>query len=114
MTERSRGRVARRGGPGVHGYRSAPCWDPLQRLESRMLRDAVFWYGGAATSNWRDAANWNRNGANALPLDGDDVTIDVPTSPTIMYTTGTVSLHSLVSNEAITVTAGTLGLMSQG
>src|SRR5262245_25038044 len=71
----------------------------MEPLEARTLMDAVFWDGGAGTSNWNDAANWNRNGVDAVPLNGDDVTINSAANPTVAYTSGTLTLNSLTTNE---------------
>jgi hypothetical protein len=50
------------------------------------------WDGGAATSNWSDAANWD---SNILPTTGDDVLIgDLSGTPTIDVT-ATMDIQSL-------------------
>ena len=57
--------------------------------------------GGDGTS-WSDPENWS---GNALPGADDDVTINAPSGPTILLDSaaGSVSIHSLVSNDAITL-----------
>jgi hypothetical protein len=90
--------------------RSSESGPLMERCEPRMLLDAVVWDGGAGTNNWNDAANWNRNGVDAVPMNGDDVTINVAANPNVMFTSGSVTLNSLMTNEALTVTGGTLGL----
>jgi len=82
----------------------------IEAFEPRTLLAAVFWDGGAGTNSWHDAANWNRGGVDAVPLNGDDVTIDAAANPTVTYSSGVLTLASLVSNEALTITSGTLGL----
>jgi hypothetical protein len=82
----------------------------MEAFEARTLMDAVVWDGGAGTSSWHDAANWSRNGVDALPQNGDDVTIDVAANPTVTFNTGTLTLNSLTTNEALTLTGGTLGV----
>jgi hypothetical protein len=79
----------------------------MEQFEPRTLLAAVFWDGGAGTSNWGDAANWNRGGANSLPQNGDAVTINIPASnPTINFNVPAVSLLSLNSAESIDVGSG--------
>lgn len=85
-----------------------------EALESRVHPTAVFWDGGAGTTSWHDAANWNRGGVDALPQDGDAVTISVATNPTITFSTGSVALASLVTNEVMSITGGSLGLEAGG
>src|SRR5688572_11331737 len=82
----------------------------MEQFEPRTLMAAVAWDGGAGTNSWHDAANWNRGGVDAVPVNGDDVTINVAANPTVTFSTGTVTLNSLTTNEALTVSGGTLGL----
>ncbi|MFO0969304.1 MAG: LamG-like jellyroll fold domain-containing protein [Gemmataceae bacterium] len=66
---------------------------------------SVFWDGGAGTFNWNDAANWS---GDLLPGVNDNVVIpDLPGTPTIT-STGTVSVRSLIANEKVAITSGSI------
>ena len=83
-----------------------PKIDPLESLESRTLLAAITWDGGAGTANWIDANNWSNN---AIPTASDDVTIDIGGSdPTILLASGARAVHSLVCNEILHITGGSL------
>ena len=58
---------------------------------------------------WSLAGNWS---PAAAPLNGDDVTINLPQTLTVTYNAGTVALNSLTLGSAtntLTLTGGTLG-----
>ena len=55
--------------------------------------------------DWSDAANW-LNGV--LPGPTDDVLIDVPGNPTITFSTGNVRVHSILADDPLQITGGTL------
>ncbi len=58
----------------------------------------VTWDGGAATSNWNDANNWNPDG---LPGSNDDVSLSGATSIVDILSGASVTVKSLtISNEA--------------
>jgi hypothetical protein len=71
------------------------------------LLAAVSWDGGGDGTNWTDPINWS---GNSLPQAADDVTISVGANPTILIASGTQSIHSLVTNELIRTTGGTLAV----
>src|SRR5688572_19799456 len=75
------------------------------QLERRRLLAAVSWDGGGDGTNWTDPLNWS---TNALPQPADDVTISVGANPTVLIASGTQSINSLVTNELIRTTGGTL------
>ena len=80
-------------------------------LESRRLLAAVSWDGGGDGINWMDPLNWS---ADALPGAGDDVTIDVPGSPTIRFWGGVTphTINSLTCAEAFRMILGRLEIVS--
>jgi hypothetical protein len=96
--------LSRSGRPGLEGGFA------MEQFEPRTLMDAVVWDGGAGTNSWHDAANWSRNGLDAVPVNGDDVTINVAANPTVNFSTGTLTLNSLTTNEALNISGGTLAL----
>jgi hypothetical protein len=77
----------------------------IECLESRLVMASVFWDGGGDGTNWTDARNWSDD---TLPGASDEVTIDVATNPTIRLGSGAQSIRSLVSNEALNITGGSL------
>lgn len=80
----------------------------IEPLEQRMLLAAVSWDGGGDGSAWTDPLNWSNN---ALPTSSDDVTIQVPgADPVIRIASGNHSVRSLVSDETITLSLGSLSL----
>ena len=66
----------------------------------------VTWDGGAATTNWGDAANWNPDG---VPGVGAEVCLDATPDATITIAVGG-SIDHVHSDEDIVHTAGTLTL----
>jgi len=56
--------------------------------------------------NWNTAANWS---TGFVPITTDDVFIGVTSSP-VVISSGTVTLQSLISNSALTLSGGTLTL----
>ena len=69
---------------------------------------------GSTSNSWHTASNWldNQN-ANRVPGAEDHVCIkDVATTGAITFTTGTTSVASLESAEALTLSGGTLNLTS--
>lgn len=77
----------------------------MECLESRLLMANIVWDGGGDGTSWTDARNWL---GDTLPGASDDVTIDVATNPTIRIASGVQSIRSLVSNEALNITGGSL------
>src|SRR5207244_3529398 len=81
----------------------------LEILEDRCLLATIAWDGGpiGTGTDWNNAANWV---GDVLPGSGDDAVIpDLSGTPTIT-STGTVSIHSLISNESLAITGGTFTL----
>jgi hypothetical protein len=79
----------------------------LEWLEDRLTPDAVSWTGGGDGVNWGDARNWST--ATRLPGPADDVTIDAP-GTVILHASGSDSVHSLNSENAIVLSGGSLAL----
>ena len=63
---------------------------------------ARVWTGGGDNVHWSDPANWS---GNAVPTASDDVIISVPsaTITTVLDGGGNVSVHSLTSDENLTI-----------
>jgi RHS repeat-associated protein len=68
---------------------------------------AVAWSGNGDGTSWSDPLNWS---GQAIPTAADDVTIDVASNPTIQITSGSHSVQSLTSNEALSITGGSLSV----
>jgi hypothetical protein len=79
-----------------------------EMLEQRRQLAAVFWDGGAGTSNWGDANNWS---GNALPAAADDVTISVPGTITVNLAV-LATVRSLNCSENLAVGSGSLTVTS--
>lgn len=82
----------------------------LELLEDRTLPAMMFWNVDASgfwdvASNWRDDAGMTR-----LPGPADDVVIDRPGAFTITHRTGSTAVRSLTSQEAFSLSGGTLSL----
>ncbi|MBL8334432.1 MAG: hypothetical protein JNM08_15080, partial [Rubrivivax sp.] len=70
---------------------------------------AVNWIN-AAGGIWSTATNWSTN--PLIPVNGDDVTINLPQTLTVTYNAGTVALNSLTlgsSTNTLAISGGTLG-----
>ena len=91
--------------------RARPARFGAESLEQRMLLAAVSWDGDAGDNLWHSANNWSNN---AVPTAADDVTISIAANPTILFnaTTGARSVNSLVSDEALSFTGGTLTVVT--
>ncbi|MCR9294671.1 MAG: hypothetical protein NXI32_18290, partial [bacterium] len=77
-----------------------------ERLEDRRLLAVVNWDGGGGDLNWNNPANWD---TDQLPGVGDDVVIaDIAPDIAIVHSSGTTSINSLVSDEALVISGGTL------
>ncbi len=79
----------------------------VESLEPREMLAAVAWSGNGDGTSWSDPLNWS---GQAIPTAADDVTIDVATDPTIQIASGTYSVQSLTSNEALSITGGSLSV----
>jgi len=98
-------RRARRGRSHKPARAHRPCLAEV--LEQRILLATVSWDGGGDGSSWHDRFNWVDD---ALPSAQDDVAISIATNPnvTINNTTGSVSIHSLMTDETLTISGGSL------
>jgi hypothetical protein len=63
------------------------------------------WDGGAGTSSWHTAANWDND---TLPVAGDDIVISVPGPVTVTYSTGSLAVNSITCTNGLTISGGTL------
>jgi|GEM_PF-5198476 len=97
----SAGRIAHR----ARRRSSQASW--LEGLESRVLLAAVTWDGGGSDLQWSNPLNWS---GDALPGPTDDVTISVPGDVTILHSGGSTSVRSLLSDESLSLVAGTLSV----
>lgn len=81
----------------------------IEALEDRTLLAAIAWTGAAGDGLWHTPGNWS---ALQVPAAADDVTIDVPSSPTISFTSasGERTVASLVSRELLTISGGQLSI----
>ena len=68
---------------------------------------SVAWTGSGDGTSWTNPNNWTS--APALPAAGDDVTIPAAAG-TIHLASGTQSIHSLTSGEAVSFDGGTLNV----
>jgi RHS repeat-associated protein len=78
----------------------------FEALEQRKLL-AVSWTGLGDGTNWHDSNNWS---GLTIPVATDDVVIDVPSNPSIAFSsnTGTRSVRSLITRESIVFQGGAL------
>lgn len=81
----------------------------LEALEERALLDAISWTCGSG--DWATTSCWS---LGRLPAAGDDVTINRPGDIVVTHATGNDSIRSLVSEEAIEFTGGSLALNTSG
>ncbi|MFO0938840.1 MAG: Ig-like domain-containing protein [Gemmataceae bacterium] len=83
-----------------------------QQLTVAILEDrnapATFTWVNAAGGSWHTASNWDQN---AVPGSTDDVVIpDLAGDQTITYSVGTSEVASVVANEQLKITGGTLSI----
>jgi hypothetical protein len=99
--------VRRPARPGTAGGRRPR----LEALEDRTLPSTVNWIGGPGDwsnpNNWQDATTLGHH----VPTAVDDAMIDVP-GVTVTHSTGTDTVHSLVSQGPFVVSGGSLALTS--
>jgi hypothetical protein len=75
------------------------CGSPVSAAE-------ITWDGGGGDLDWNNQLNWD---TDVLPGQGDDVVIpDVSPDITITHSSGTTSINSLISQEAISFAGGNL------
>ncbi|MGH7176578.1 MAG: hypothetical protein ACREJC_04280, partial [Tepidisphaeraceae bacterium] len=67
----------------------------------------AFWDGGGDGINWIDPQNWQNN---SLPGLSDNVIISVSGNPTIQLHSGTQSIKSLLCDENLLISSGTLDI----
>ncbi len=79
----------------------------LDALEPRTLLSNIAWTGAADGKTWTLAGNWS---GDAVPGSKDDVTINLGGSPTIQITSGTQSVHSLMSTDPLSISGGSLSV----
>ncbi|MCC7389864.1 MAG: hypothetical protein IT431_13975 [Phycisphaerales bacterium] len=81
----------------------------VEQLEARLVLASVVWDGGPSGTgtSWQDPANW---AGDVLPANGDDVTISVAADPLILYSSGTLTLNSLMTDEDLRLSGGELGV----
>ena len=70
------------------------------------MLSAVNWVGGGDGHSWSDTANWS---THALPSANDDVTINVPGNPTVVFN-GTSSIRNLTDADSLFIAGGSLTL----
>ncbi|MGV3485139.1 MAG: beta strand repeat-containing protein, partial [Planctomycetaceae bacterium] len=82
----------------------------FEALHERMVLATVTWDGGAGTSSWNDADNWD---GNQLPGASDDVVIgDLSGTPTITIN-ATTSVQSVTAAEKVALASGVTFTTSQ-
>ena len=67
----------------------------------------VTWDGGGLDFNWNNPANWD---TDALPGSTDAVIIDVVGDITVTHSSGTTSIYSLSSEEALVLSGGSFAI----
>src|SRR6185369_16907003 len=77
----------------------------LESLEDRQVPSVVHWTGEAGDNQWLTAGNWD---SGQLPTADDDVVLDIVEDPTIVYSGGDTTIHSLESAESLQLSSGTL------
>src|SRR5262249_21068180 len=79
----------------------------LERLEDRIVPATISWTG-PASGDWEAAANWTdtSSGAHRLPILTDDVFVG--SGNTVTHSTGSDTIHSLLSNGALALSGGAL------
>lgn len=80
-------------------------WLQLETLEDRLTPATISWTGAGANNLWHNADNWD---LNRTPDVGDDVVIDIQGKPTIVYNSGTTTVHSITSKESLRIQGGAL------
>src|SRR5262245_56780703 len=78
-------------------------------LEDRRVLSAVSWDGGGDGTSWSNRFNWS---GDALPGAGDDVTINAAANVTITHASGSDTIKSLSSSNAINLSGGTLSVLN--
>jgi hypothetical protein len=79
----------------------------IEHLEARQLLATIGWDGGGDGTTLNDPANW---AGDVLPGPSDDAIIGLASSPTISFSSGTFTVHSLTCTEAFNMSGGTLNV----
>src|SRR5262249_10696786 len=82
------------------------CRPRLEELEDRTLLTMITWINPSG-GDWATPGNWS---TGPLPGPGDDVVIDISANITITHSSGTDSIHSLTSRDALALSGGTLSI----
>jgi hypothetical protein len=77
----------------------------FESLDERRVLAAVHWDGGGDGTSWLDPRNRD---TDVLPGPNDDVLIDSAGDATVVYGSGTRTVRSLQSAEALVIAGGTL------
>src|SRR6516164_7502719 len=79
----------------------------LEVLEDRTVPSTVNWVGGSG--DWSNANNWldATTQTHHTPTASDDAVINV-SGVTVTHSSGTDTVHSLVSQDAVVLSGGTL------
>jgi hypothetical protein len=88
----------------VVGRWSSPFRPRLEVLEDRTLPAQVNWINPAG-GDWATPTNWS---TDTVPGVADDVVINVPNNVTVTHSRGADMVHSLVSNDALVLSGGSL------
>jgi RHS repeat-associated protein len=104
ILDRARGR-RRRSRRARWERRQTAC--AVEQLEDRVLLTAVAWTGAGDGTSWNNAKNWS---IQTVPGAGDDVTINLASSQTIIYSSaaGNTTINSLNGNDPFSITGGSL------
>ena len=78
-----------------------------ESLEDRVMLSAIAWTGAGDGTSWNNAKNWS---TQTVPGAGDDVTINLANSQTIIYSSaaGNTTINSLNGNDPFSITGGSL------
>ena len=81
----------------------------IEPLEDRRMLSVIHWDGGASGTgtDWSVAENWQ---GDQLPTAADDVVIDTTNGLTITHSSGTDSVNSITSTNALMLSRGTLAV----
>jgi hypothetical protein len=81
----------------------------VESLEDRWVPAATIWWdGGAGTTDWSHAANWNSATGDRLPAASDEVEIGTSFAAATITSTSNVSIRSLMSQASLIVIGGEL------
>ena len=74
-------------------------------MEARQLLSTVSWDGGGDGTLWSDRLDWS---GDQLPGATDDVDINIAGNPNVVFGSGSQSIRSLHSAEALALSGGSL------